>query len=147
VHDGGDGDGPREFQDRLGKVGVSVLSLQQVISVAESTFTKPDDRTPVHAGSLGSEHLRSSSSSSSSPPLVSTLHGLRTEICSLREALDTVCVLLSCICVVIQIVQWSLDYPQSLGDINPNLVKIESADNQDNLLPNYSIIDFWGDMD
>jgi hypothetical protein len=32
----------------------------------------------------------------------------------------------------------SLDYPRSLGDINSNRVKIESADNRERLLPNYS---------
>jgi hypothetical protein len=38
-------------------------------------------------------------------------------------------------------------YQWSLGDINPNRVKIESASNRDSLLPNYSIIDILGDMD
>jgi hypothetical protein len=41
-------------------------------------------------------------------------------------------------------IQWSHDYPRTVGDINPNRVKIESADNRDSLLSNYSIIDYLG---
>jgi hypothetical protein len=34
-----------------------------------------------------------------------------------------------------------------LGDIHPNRVKIESADNRDSLSSNYPMLDYLGDMD
>jgi hypothetical protein len=56
---------------------------------------------------------------------------------------------MSCVYMYMQMyIQWSLDYPRSLDDLNPNCVKIEFTDNRDSLLPTiYSMIDFLGDMD
>jgi hypothetical protein len=43
-------------------------------------------------------------------------------------------------------VQWSLDYPQTLGDINTNSVKIESVDNsKQSVSHSYSAIDLFSD--